>query len=138
VFKFLSEMAQTIRNIIHLARKLFQPYRTHDYRTNLNFTKSISKITVQQAQPNIIYSTAHGSNIDSNVPIKRIQPPTGQCCMEGCINCVWIEYVDSLVEEYKGKISVINIKDVLEEVDKDVDNPSVRSYIKFEIKSKFK
>jgi len=73
-----------------------------------------------------------------NISRKKIEPPIDQCCMEGCVDCVWLKYADSLVDKYKEKLTAIEIQKLFEEIDKDVANPNVRSYIKFEIKLKVK
>ena len=73
-----------------------------------------------------------------NLSKKYIEPPIDQCCMEGCVDCVWLKYADTLVDKYKEKITAIEIQKLFEEIDKDVANPNVRSYIKFEIKLKVK
>ena len=71
-----------------------------------------------------------------NLSRNNIEPPIDQCCMEGCVDCVWLKYADSLVDKYKEKLTAIEIQKLFEEIDKDVANPNVRSYIKFEIKLK--
>lgn len=70
--------------------------------------------------------------------ITSLIPPTSLCCEEGCVNCVWIEYADSLMQEYAKKNLSLDIEDILKKVDKEVDDPNIRAYIKLEIKSKLK
>ena len=77
-------------------------------------------------------------NGSENLNKKYLEPPIDQCCMEGCVDCVWLKYADTLVDKYKEKITAIEIQKLFEEIDKDVANPNVRSYIKFEIKLKVK
>ena len=85
-----------------------------------------------------ISSAQSMKNCPENLNRKYIEPPVDQCCMEGCVDCVWLKYADSLVDKYKGKITAIEIQNLFEEIDNDVANPNVRSYIKFEIKLKVK
>ena len=56
--------------------------------------------------------------------------------MEGCVNCVWLEYVDLLVKEYEKKGLTLDMQEIFNEIDKDVEDANVKAYIKFEIKSK--
>ena len=81
-------------------------------------------------------SSGLGQNSKARM-ITSLIPPTNLCCEEGCVNCVWIEYVDSLMKEYAKKNLSLDIEDILKEVDKEVDDPNIRAYIKLEIKSKF-
>ena len=85
------------------------------------------------------FSSAQSLKDCSENPSKKyIEPPIDQCCMEGCVDCVWLKYADSLVDKYKEKLTATEIQKLFEEIDKDVANPNVRSYIKFEIKLKIK
>ena len=85
------------------------------------------------------FSTVDNMEANSKVTVnKTIEPPINQCCMEGCINCVWLEYADSLINNCKEKLTPIDIQSLLEKIERDVDNPNVRSYLKFEIQSKLK
>lgn len=97
-------------------------------KTKLHKIPSVMKISSAQSLKN-------GSE---NLNSKYLEPPIDQCCMEGCVDCVWLKYADSLVDKYKEKITAIEIQKLFEEIDKDVANPNVRSYIKFEIKLKVK
>ena len=70
--------------------------------------------------------------------ITSLTPPTNLCCMAGCVNCVWFEYADLLIQEYAKKEQTLKIGDIFKEIDEDVEDPNIRAYIKLEIKSKFK
>ena len=95
------------------------------------------------------YSSSNDSTLDSKTksgahfrpPNKldaHLKPPINLCCMEGCANCVWLEYVDLLTEEYARKQLTVDIQQIFQEIDRDVEDANIRAYIKLEIKSKFK
>ena len=58
-------------------------------------------------------------------------PPAGLCCMSGCSNCVWIQHAQNLIEYYKhsGKAK----ESILQLIDKEVEDQSLKAYLKFEI-----
>lgn len=83
------------------------------------------------------FSSLNDSTQNSKEKIaKKIEPPTNLCCMEGCVNCVWLEYVEILVKEYEKKGLTLDMHEIFKEIDKDVEDVNVKAYIKFEIKSK--
>ena len=130
-------MAKNVRNLLCLTKIFCRSTQKYHH-----FTKTVMKdISSKRSGPHIHsvigFSTSQRLSQDSKITSsKNLKPPIDQCCMEGCVNCVWLEYTDSLTKEYKGRHSMIDIEKLFEEIDKDIDNPSVRSYIKFEIKSK--
>ncbi|XP_032221097.2 oxidoreductase-like domain-containing protein 1 [Nematostella vectensis] len=61
-------------------------------------------------------------------------PPAGLCCMSGCQNCVWLQYVDDILQYYKenkakGKENTVKVKDILQEI----PDESVRTFVKLEL-----
>ena len=112
-----------------------------------SYTKHLLKpLNVQACKPNasnMVYlkylSTSDDSIRNSKEKLhKTVQAPINLCCMQSCVNCVWLEYVDVLLQDYKKKGALLDIQEVLKEIDKDIEDPSVRAYIKFEINSKLK
>ena len=67
----------------------------------------------------------------------KLKIPAGLCCMQGCANCVWLDYAEALVQEYAEKGNDLDIEIIMNEIDKDITDPYMRQFIKIEIKSKF-
>jgi len=59
-------------------------------------------------------------------------PPLDLCCRSGCANCVWINHAEELIKYYKT--SGIGVKKALEAIDEEVDDESLKQYLKMEIK----
>ena len=81
----------------------------------------------------ILKSCLHCKKFSSNC--KNDNPPDppspGLCCMTGCANCVWIQHAEKLVKFYKKSG---NAKEkILEVIEKEVDDESLKAYLKFEI-----
>lgn len=64
---------------------------------------------------------------------KELEPPIGQCCGSGCPNCVWVQYAEKLVEQYRKD----GIKEAMKKISEEVEDPTLRSFIKIELQSKF-
>lgn len=70
-------------------------------------------------------------------------PNVNDCCGSGCINCVWIEYAQTLIDFYSKQLDpnqdlgVLNRKfdQVTREIDK-IEEPNMRSYLLLEIELK--
>ena len=125
-----------MKNLIRLLIECRSFTKTYSYSERLNpiRLKTVCKIPIITK-----FSTVDDMEANSKVTVnKNIEPPINQCCMEGCINCVWLEYADSLINDCKEKLTPIDIQSLLEKIERDVDNPNVRSYLKFEIQSKLK
>ena len=58
-------------------------------------------------------------------------PSAGLCCMSGCANCVWIMHAEELIKFYKKSGDAK--KKILELIDKEVEDESLKAYLKFEI-----
>ena len=65
-------------------------------------------------------------------------PPSNMCCMSGCANCVWLDYTDDMIKTYENKGHTLDLNIVLKEIDDNVNDPMIKSFIKMELKSKFK
>ena len=122
----LSRKCLNFHNMCGKHSKIFINHK--QLKTKLHIIPSVMKISSAQSL----------KDSSENISRKKIEPPIDQCCMEGCVDCVWLKYADSLVDKYKEKLTAIEIQKLFEEIDKDVANPNVRSYIKFEIKLKVK
>ena len=60
-------------------------------------------------------------------------PPAELCCMSGCANCVWVTYAEELVKFYgEGKDKAAVMKDV----SKHIEDPSLREFVKLELKTR--
>lgn len=59
-------------------------------------------------------------------------PPLDLCCRSGCANCVWINHAEELIKYYKT--SGLGLQKALEAIDKEVDDESLKQYLKMEIK----
>ena len=58
--------------------------------------------------------------------------------MSGCANCVWLDYTDDMIKTYENKGQTLDLNIVLKEIDDNVNDPMIKSFIKMELKSKFK
>jgi len=65
---------------------------------------------------------------------KEAKPPVaplpGMCCMSGCANCVYLEHAQALLEFYKGG----GKEKALEIIEREVEDESLKAYLKLEIK----
>jgi len=59
-----------------------------------------------------------------------LDAPTN-CCMSGCPNCVWIEYVERLVKYYSNP--ELTKTKVLEELDK-LEDENIKAFIRMELR----
>ena len=80
--------------------------------------------------------TSNDSTDSSDTLLTKLEPPTNLCCMEGCVNCVWIEYVENLAKEYSRKNQTLDIQEIIVQIENDISDPNVRAFIILEVKSK--
>ena len=66
------------------------------------------------------------------------EAPSNMCCMSGCANCVWLDYADDMIKAYSEKGKQLEIDVILQEIDEKINDPMIKSFIKLELKSKFK
>ena len=83
-------------------------------------------------------ATSNDSTDSSDTLLTKLEPPTNLCCMEGCVNCVWIEYVENMAKEYSRKNQTVNIQEIIDQIENDISDPNVRAFIILEVKSKTK
>ena len=81
-------------------------------------------------------ATSNDSTDSSDTLLTKLEPPTNLCCMEGCVDCVWIEYVENLAKEYSRKNQTLDIQEIIEQIENDISDPNVRAFIILEVKSK--
>jgi hypothetical protein len=74
------------------------------------------------------------SAIDNQLA-KPPDPPIN-CCMSGCQNCVWIQYVDDLLRYY-GRLDKENLKKTLSEIEK-MEDENLKNFLLMEIKFRLK
>ena len=62
----------------------------------------------------------------------ELPPPPTDCCMSGCVNCVWVLYAEELAQIYRdgGRAA--------EKVLEAVEDPSLKIFINLELREKFK
>ncbi|XP_031563345.1 oxidoreductase-like domain-containing protein 1 [Actinia tenebrosa] len=54
-------------------------------------------------------------------------PPRELCCMSGCQNCVWLQYMDEMIKYYKGN------KDEAKKALDDIPDESIKAFIRIEL-----
>ena len=81
-------------------------------------------------------ATSNDSTDSSETLVTKLEPPTNLCCMEGCVNCVWIEYVENMAKEYSRKNQTLDIQEIIDQIENDISDPNVRAFIILEVKSK--
>ena len=81
-------------------------------------------------------ATSNDSTESSDTLLTKLEPPTNLCCMEGCVNCVWIEYVENMAKEYSRKNQTLDIQEIIDQIENDISDPNVRAFIILEVKSK--
>ena len=58
-------------------------------------------------------------------------------CYKGCANCVWLDYAEEVVRYYDSRGMTSNFEELLDTVDKNVEDPMVKAFVKMELKSKY-
>ena len=81
-------------------------------------------------------ATSNDSTDSNDTLLTKLEPPTNLCCMEGCVNCVWIEYVENMAKEYSRKNQTLDIQEIIDQIENDISDPNVRAFIILEVKSK--
>ena len=81
-------------------------------------------------------ATSNDSTDSNDTLLTKLEPPTNLCCMEGCVNCVWIEYVENMAKEYSRKNQTLDIQEIIDQIENDISDPNIRAFIILEVKSK--
>ena len=74
---------------------------------------------------------------ESNEAAVPEPPAASLCCMSGCANCVWLDYADEMIKHFEAKGEKLPPKEILDLVDKGIQDEMVKAFVKMEIKSKF-
>ena len=75
---------------------------------------------------------------DKNNPTSIPDAPSNMCCMSGCANCVWLDYADEMMKYYETKGEKLDLNVVLKEIEENIEDPMIKSFIKMELKFKYK
>ena len=62
----------------------------------------------------------------------ELPPPPTDCCMSGCVNCVWVLYAEELAQIYQDG------GEAAEKVLEAVEDPSLKIFLSLELREKFK
>lgn len=105
------------------------------------FKQALDLVTLRQLQvsplnfPRFQSSTNQETSIPPETEDKQNRlnyllnnPPTN-CCMSGCSNCLWIQYVEEL-----GKLSNSAGAQAKEMIEKNVTDPSIKAFLLTEIR----
>ncbi|KAF7637128.1 Oxidoreductase-like domain-containing protein [Meloidogyne graminicola] len=70
-----------------------------------------------------------------------LPPQPGQCCGSGCPNCVWLQYVDNVLDYVKSlpldeKIIEEQKRHIREELKNNVEDDNLRMFLTMEIEAK--
>ena len=57
--------------------------------------------------------------------------------LSGCANCVWLDYAEEVVRYFDNKGMTSSLDELLDTVDKNVEDPMIKAFIKMELKSKY-
>ena len=98
------------------------------------FSRLPQNTLLSTAQDCKLYSSSQGSDSSTSLP----EAPSNMCCMSGCANCVWLDYIDDMIKAYAKKGEKLDLKVILQEIDDNVSDPMIKSFIKMELKTKFK
>ncbi|CAH1996921.1 unnamed protein product [Acanthoscelides obtectus] len=85
-------------------------------------------------EKDIIHTSVPTKNAPDDKVVSEGPPeePTN-CCMSGCPTCVWLDYAEKLVEYYKD-----GDEKALKEIDEKITDPSLKSYLFFELRMRLK
>jgi len=60
------------------------------------------------------------------------------CCMSGCANCVWLDYAEEVVRYFDSRSEKVDLQVLLDEVERNIQDPMIKSFIKMELKFKYR
>ena len=55
----------------------------------------------------------------------------------GCANCVWLDYAEEVVRYFDSKGMTSSLDELLDTVDKNLEDPMIKAFIKMELKFKY-
>jgi len=90
---------------------------------------STAKVSAELSGPPEIPSTA-----------EWLGPPEipNTCCMSGCANCVWLDYAEEVVRYFDSRSEKVDLQVLLDEVERNIQDPMIKSFIKMELKFKYR
>lgn len=95
--------------------------------------KVISPILFTYGKSSATLAERHLSTQTGNGEDAKKKPEIGGiCCMSGCANCVWIKYAEELLEYYKS-VGGAGVDQVMDAIDKEVQDDNLKAYLRFEI-----
>ena len=53
-------------------------------------------------------------------------------------NCVWLDYADEMMKYYEARGEKLDLNVVLKEIEENIEDPMIKSFIKMELKFKYK
>ena len=68
---------------------------------------------------------------------KKDFPKNFRKSLSGCANCVWLDYAEEVVRYFDNKGMTSSLDELLDTVDKNVEDPMIKAFIKMELKSKY-
>eukprot|EP00088_Acartia_fossae_P001556 TRINITY_DN10609_c0_g1_i16.p1 TRINITY_DN10609_c0_g1~~TRINITY_DN10609_c0_g1_i16.p1 ORF type:complete len:119 (-),score=14.54 TRINITY_DN10609_c0_g1_i16:112-468(-) len=60
------------------------------------------------------------------------------CCASGCASCVWLDYAEEVIKYYEGKSESLSCDQLLQDVEKNIQDPMIKTFVKMEIRNKFR
>jgi len=58
--------------------------------------------------------------------------------MSGCANCVWLDYAEEVVRYFDSRSEKVDLQVLLDEVERNIQDPMIKSFIKMELKFKYR
>lgn len=120
-------------NLISSNRSTFRCYSTDQPAESDKLNKQSDEDEQDKSnESKLVESSQSSSTNDSldDLSFKlSLYPDPNLCCREGCENCIYIQYANELEKHFK------NSSMALKEVEKQIDDPSVRQFIIMQIKN---
>eukprot|EP00088_Acartia_fossae_P001557 TRINITY_DN10609_c0_g1_i18.p1 TRINITY_DN10609_c0_g1~~TRINITY_DN10609_c0_g1_i18.p1 ORF type:complete len:122 (-),score=11.21 TRINITY_DN10609_c0_g1_i18:112-477(-) len=60
------------------------------------------------------------------------------CCASGCASCVWLDYAEEVIKYYEGRSESLSCDQLLQDVEKNIQDPMIKTFVKMEIRNKFR
>ena len=120
------ERCLALRNLIRNVNKSLKSQKRSYSSNNQEGDKSSNHLHNSSINNELSQNELNTSN--SNLPPI---PDPNLCCGEGCANCIWILYAEELNKHLKDK------KKVITQIDKQIDDPSIKAFIIMQINDSF-